>query len=142
MRLTRSTSSENDMSTTGQREARQGLRLMAPGHRVTSDSEGWPIVSGRYGRLEYDAYALTAYTDRRRLHARLLAIPGITRNQRGDTELRVVLTEQAVPAVTKLFRSRRRGRVLSTEQAKKLGATTAYRATSGPQEMSELGRPT
>jgi hypothetical protein len=118
------------MTTTEQRNARGALSHLATGYRVVPDLEEWPHVPGRYGRLEYDGQALTAYTDRPRLDARLLAIPGVTRHQRGDTELRVLLIEDALPAVASLFRSRR-PRALSSEQAQKLGAKTAYRATSG-----------
>jgi hypothetical protein len=115
--------------TTEQRAAHITLAALAKGYRVVKDLEGWPVVPGKYGRLEHDGHALTAYTDRPRLHARLLATPGVVRHQRGDTELRVVLAEGAVPAVARLFRSSRR-RTLSTTQAHNLGVNTAYRATS------------
>ncbi len=44
--------------------------------RVRLDDEGWPIIPGRYGRLEYhDAASLAVYTDRPRLVARLWGVP-------------------------------------------------------------------
>jgi hypothetical protein len=57
----------------------QVLQLLAPPYRyrVTRDAEGWPVIPGRYGRLEWhDGTALAVYTDRPRVFACLWAVPG------------------------------------------------------------------
>jgi hypothetical protein len=97
--------------TADQRIATAGLAALAPGHRILRDLEGWPVIPGRYGQIEFDGVALAAYTDRPRLHARLLAVPGVTRRQQGDYELRVAVTQAALPAVARLLKSARRRRV-------------------------------
>jgi hypothetical protein len=103
--------------------------------RVTADAEGFPIISGRYGRIEWfcdgircwscplpGQFALAVYSDRTRLFGRLLAIPGAKRHQAGDQEMRVVFPPGAVEEVARLIRARKRrvGRPLSPEAAKKL----------------------
>jgi hypothetical protein len=73
------------------------------------DAEGWPIIPGRYGRLEWhDARQLAVYTDHPRLFARLWAIPGARRWQVGDQEARGLFPVEALPAVAALVRARRR----------------------------------
>jgi hypothetical protein len=45
--------------------------------RVTKDRQGFPIIPGRYGRIEwFDGQDLAVYSDRPRLFARIWAIPG------------------------------------------------------------------
>jgi hypothetical protein len=57
--------------------------------RVFRDTEGWPVMPGKLGRLEWhDGRALAVYTDRPRLFARLWALPGVRRWQVGDQEVR------------------------------------------------------
>jgi hypothetical protein len=59
--------------------------------RIVSDPEGWPMIPGRYGRMEYTGGdTLAVFTDRPRLVARLLAVPGVRRHQTGDGEARMV----------------------------------------------------
>jgi hypothetical protein len=85
------------------------LTAAAPGYRVKVDPEGWPYIPGRYGRIEHlGAGQLAAYTDRRLIRSRLLALPGVTAHQIGDEELRALVTRQAVPAVAELLRCRKR----------------------------------
>ena len=122
-----------------QQAAADALRRLAAKYKTSTDIEGWPIVPGRLGQLEHDGFRLAVYTDRRRLHARLLAIPGVTRHQRGDDELRAWVEPDALPAVAKLIKARR-SRRLPPDTARKLGAKTAYRATSGAQNRRSLRR--
>jgi hypothetical protein len=89
--------------------AAKELSAAALGYRVIADAEGWPISPGKYGRLEHlGAGQLAAFTDRRLIRSKLLAAPGATRHQLGDTELRVLLSPPAVPAVARLLRCRRK----------------------------------
>jgi hypothetical protein len=76
--------------------------------------------------------ALAVYTDRPRLFQKLWAIPGVKRHQTGDQEMRAVFPPEALEQVAGVIRARRK-RTLSQEVAQKLGARTAYRATSGAQ---------
>lgn len=64
--------------TNEQRKATAYLLAIAGGYRVELDAEGWPMVPGRLGRIEYhDDTDLAVFTHRRRLHVRILAIPVI-----------------------------------------------------------------
>jgi hypothetical protein len=118
------------------------LRALPGGFKITHDAEGWPVIPGRLGRIEWfcdgvDCHAcplpgevtLAVYTDRRRMHRLLLALPGVRSHQRGDDELRAVFLPEALAEVARVIRARRKRR-LSPEQARILGAETAYRATS------------
>jgi hypothetical protein len=73
--------------TNEQRAATERLRALAGGYRVKQDAEGWPMIPGRLGRIEWHCDGvhchgcpmlgrpvLAVYTDRRRVHSRLLAI--------------------------------------------------------------------
>jgi hypothetical protein len=69
---------------------RQALQSLAGPfrYRVTLEAEGWPIIPGKLGRLEWhDGGALGVYTDRPRVFTRLWAIPGVRRWQVGDREV-------------------------------------------------------
>ena len=56
--------------------------------RVTKDRQGFPIIPGRYGRIEwFDGQDLAVYSDRPRLFAKIWAIPGVRRRQTGDHEM-------------------------------------------------------
>jgi hypothetical protein len=99
-------------------------------YRVTRDAEGWPVIPGKLGRLEWhDGTDLAVYTDRPRVFARLWALPGVRRWQVGDQEARGLVSQAALPAVASLILARRR-RTLSPEVARQKGARTAYRTTS------------
>jgi hypothetical protein len=53
--------------------------------RVTRDPEGWPMIPGRLGHLEWHtADTLAAYTRGAVTRRRLLAFPGGRRHQVGD----------------------------------------------------------
>ena len=127
--------------TTEQAEAFAQLRtLAAASHlRVRPDDEGWPVIPGRLGQIEYhDGRDLAVFTDRPRLHAKLWAIPGVRRHQTGDQEMRALFPPETLEQVAGVIRARRR-RTLSPESARRLGAQTAYRATSRRQDRTEAG---
>jgi hypothetical protein len=108
--------------------------LAAPGRfRVIRDAEGWPLIPGRLGSIEwYDAAELAVSTDRPRLFTRLWALPGVRPWQTGDREMRALFPPAALPAVAGVIRARRRriGRRLTPEQAARLRAGARHRAAS------------
>jgi hypothetical protein len=117
--------------TADQLTARTSLAAVAGPYRVLDDIEGWPVIPGRYGRIEHDGPRLAAYTNRPRLHALLLAVPGVVRHQRGDFELRAWITEAAVPAVARLLMARRRRTGAAVAEAMaRARAKVQYRVTS------------
>jgi hypothetical protein len=77
--------------------------------RVVADPEGWPMIPGRYGRIEYfDGQDLAVYTDRPRLFEKLWAVPGVRRWQTGDHEMRAVFPPEALEQVAGVIQARRR----------------------------------
>jgi len=127
-----------------QQAAADALRRLAAKYKTSTDIEGWPIVPGRLGQLEHDGFRLAVYTDRRRLHARLLAIPGVTRHQRGDDELRAWVDPGALPAVAKLIKARRRRTTGASPEvlgkARQKAARVLLRATSEVQNRRSVRR--
>jgi len=78
------------------------LRALAGPHRfrVMADAEGFPIIPGRYGQIEWTGGpSLAVYCERPRLFQKLWAIPGVTRHQTGDDEMRAVLPHEALEQV-------------------------------------------
>lgn len=77
--------------------------------RVLRDAEGWPVIPGRLGRIEWQSPTeLAVFTDRPSMHRRLWAIPGVRRWQVGDKEVRGLFPPEVLPAVAALIRARRR----------------------------------
>jgi hypothetical protein len=110
------------------------LRALAKTHRfrVQPDVEGFPVIPGRYGQIEwFDGQDLAVYTDRPRLFARLRAIPGVRRHQTGDAEIRAVFPPEALEQIAGVIRTRRR-RTLSSEEARRRGFKPTQKATSAP----------
>jgi hypothetical protein len=104
--------------------------------RVVADAEGWPVIPGRYGQIEwFDGQSLAVYSDHRRLFEKLWAIPGMRHHQTGDHEMRAIFPPEVLEQVAGAIKARRR-RTLSPEAASKLGSGTAYRATSAPQKAT------
>jgi len=105
--------------------------LAAPSRlRVIRDAEGWPVIPGKLGRVEWhDGAALAVYTDRPRLFARLWSVPGVRRWQVGDQEARGLFPVEALSAVAAVIRARRR-RTLSAEAARKRSGLPTVRAVS------------
>jgi hypothetical protein len=78
--------------------------------RVITDAEGYPAIPARYGRLEwFDGRDLAVYCDRPRLFAKIWAIPGISRHQTGDQEMRAVFPPEALEQVAAVIRAKRWG---------------------------------
>ena len=100
--------------------------------RIQLDVEGFPLIPGRYGQVEWlDGQYLAVYTDRPRLFARLWAIPGVRRHQTGDTEMRAVFPPEVLEQVAGIIKARRQ-RTLSPEEARRRGFKPTHRATSAP----------
>jgi hypothetical protein len=119
--------------TAEQQAAAERLRGLPGRPRVREDAEGWPVIAGRYGRVEWDTPGVLAvFTDHRRMIAKLAAVPGVGRYQTGDTEARRLLDPTAYPEVATLIRVRR---LRSAATAKHLVAH-AYRATNPTLEAS------
>src|SRR5207253_9553796 len=87
------------------------LRTVAKPYRlrVQADAEGFPIIPGRYGRIEWHCdgvnchscalpgqVALAVYTERPRLFSKIWSIPGVRRHQMGDSEMRAVVGVEAL----------------------------------------------
>jgi hypothetical protein len=110
------------------------LRALATPHRlrVQLDVEGFPVIPGRYGQVEwFDGNDLAVYTDRPRLFGRLWAIPGVRRHQTGDTEMRAVFPLEALEQVAGVIKARHR-RTLAPDEARRRGFKPTHRATSAP----------
>src|SRR5207249_520943 len=85
--------------------------------RVEADPEGFPMIPGRYGRVEwFDGHELAAYSDRPKVFAKVWAIPSVQRHQTGDQEMRAVFPVEALEQVAGVIRAKRR-RSLSSEAA-------------------------
>src|SRR5439155_23035729 len=92
-----------------QLEVAQELRSVAAGLRLQFDAEGWPVIRGRRGQIEYhDGKELAVYTDRPKLFRKLFAIPGVRRHQTGDTEMRALFPPSALSQVARVIRAKRR----------------------------------
>jgi hypothetical protein len=106
------------------------LRALAKPHRLRLrlDVEGFPVILGRYGQIEwFDGVDLAVYADRPRLFARLWAIPGVRRHQTGDAEMRAVLPPERLASVAAVIRARRR----RNQTAPRSLGNLRPRATSG-----------
>lgn len=70
-------------------------------------------LHGRYGKVylhgETGGVRLQAYTDRKLIRGRLLAIPNVVAHQVGDTEATVIFTPEDSAPVFALLRIRRKG---------------------------------
>jgi hypothetical protein len=78
--------------------------------RVRQDAEGYPIIPGRYGQIEwFDEVELAVYCDRPRLFGKLWAIPAVRRHQTGDHEMRAVFPPEALDQVVGVIRAKRWG---------------------------------
>ena len=117
-----------------QRSAVEELRGRAKPSRfrVQRDVEGFPVIPGRYGRIEwFDGKEFAVYTNRPRLFEKLRAIAGVRRHQTGDTEMRAVFAPEALARVAGVINARRK-RTLAPEEARRRGFKPTHRASSGP----------
>src|SRR5438094_6689685 len=123
----------NPKQVSQKQRALEHMRMVAKPYRfrVQLDVEGFPLIPGRYGQIEwFDSEGLAVYTNRPRLFTRLWAIPGVRRHQTGDTEIRAAFPPQVLKQVAGVIKARRR-RTLSSEEARRRGFKPAHRATSG-----------
>jgi len=110
--VARAASERRRQLTAEQRAALEQLRALAQPRRfrVQLDVEGFPIIPGRYGQVEwFDGRDLAVYATRPRLFAKLWAIPGVRRHQTGDTEMRAVFAPEALEQVAAVIRAKRWG---------------------------------
>jgi hypothetical protein len=117
--------------------------LAAPlGLRVTHDEEGFPIIPGRFGCIEWTGGSpLAVYSDRPRVFAKLFAVDGIARHQIGDTEIRLLFPPDILPRVARLIRAHRKSG-FDAATARQVGLKTAFKAPSSrnkPIRMVETG---
>jgi hypothetical protein len=111
--------------------------------RIRADPGDFPIIPGRYGQIEWFCdgvdchscplprqFTLAVYSDRPRLFQKLWAIPGVTRYQTGDQEMRAVFPPEALDQVAQVIKARRK-RALTPEEARRRGFKPTPRATSG-----------
>jgi hypothetical protein len=134
--------------TSEQKEAFSQIRSVAAPHRfrVRADGEGFPVIPGRYGRIEWadsEGKQLAVYCNRPRLFQKLWAIPGVRRHQTGDQEIRAKFPPEALEQVAQVIKASRQGGFTSAK-AKKVGARTAFKGTSRPQGArgpAGLGQP-
>jgi hypothetical protein len=120
---------------------------LGPRVRVQRDAEGCPFVQGRTGRLEWRGLGVDgtarvyAFTDRAKMIAKLLAIPGVHRHQIGDQEAVGWIAAEdraALRAVAALFHTRIRRIV--TEAMREAGRE-ASRHLRGPAPGSQSAPP-
>src|SRR2546427_1646875 len=105
------TAGVNQTQLTAQQRATEQLRALAKPYRfrVQADVEGYPIIAGRYGQIEwFDGHDLAVYTNRPRLFAKLWAIPGVRRHQTGDVEMRALFVPEALEEVARVIRARQK----------------------------------
>jgi hypothetical protein len=140
--------------TAEQAEAFAQLRTRAAASRlrVRPDDEGWPIIPGRLGQIEWycdgqDCHgcplpgeaALAVYTDRPRLFPKLWAIPGVRRWQTGDREMRAVFPPEALEQMAGVIRARRRAtRVMTPARLAGLAAAREKLRAACPSATSRL----
>jgi hypothetical protein len=78
--------------------------------RVITDTEGYPAIPGRYGRIEwFTEHDLAVYCDRPRLFAKVWAIPGVRRHQTGDHEMRAIFPPETLEQMAAVIRAKRWG---------------------------------
>jgi hypothetical protein len=124
-----------------QRAAEQLHALAKPYRfRVRLDVEGFPVIPGRYGQIEwFDGTDLAVYTARRRLFSRLWAIAGVRRHQTGDREMRAVFPPEALDRVAAAIGARRRRTQTAPRSLGNLRprATSALADATSRDELSE-----
>ena len=124
--------------------------------RVQADAEGFPIIPGRHGQIEWycdgvncsscllpGQFALAVYTDRPRLFSKIWSIPGVQRHQTGDSEMRAVFPLEALEQVATVIRARRKRSQTSPKSLQNLRPRVISRSQEPTVEQREgvgLGR--
>jgi hypothetical protein len=94
----------------------------------------------RYGFINvHGPTTLAAYTDRRRMVPKLVAVEGVTVHQRGDSEVRVILDPSRLDAIADLHHAKRRRRLSDAERARLVEMTRSFnekRPPSDPKDAS------
>lgn len=101
--------------------------------RVVTDAEGFPIIAGRHGQIEWHETGgrwLAVFSTHKRMFRRLWEIPGVRRHQTGDDEMRALFPPHALRAVAALIKARRR-RVGRSSHRKRCGDSQRH--------VSEIG---
>jgi hypothetical protein len=94
--------------TNDQQAATQTLRAQAGPYRVTLDTEGWPKITGRHGRIEHhDETTLAVCSQAMRKLSPLVAL-GARRHQIGDAEYRLLFEPGLLGKVAQAIKARRR----------------------------------
>jgi hypothetical protein len=139
--------------TSEQQRAVTQLRALAALHRfrVVVDAEGFPIIPGRFGRIEWYCdgvncwscalprqLALAVHTHHLRVFQKLWAIPGVMRRQSGDAEMRAVFAVEVLEKVAAVIRAKRWGGSGRGHPAN-FSSTPGQRATSHRSEPRSTG---
>lgn len=96
--------------------------------RVMRDTEDFPMIPGRHGRIEWTGGPLLAlYSDHPRVFAKLLAVVGIKRHQVGDTEIRLLFAPEMLGQIAGLIHAHHKPG-LSSVVARQVGLRTAFKA--------------
>jgi hypothetical protein len=96
---------------------------------VQADIEGFPVIPGRYGQIEwFDGERLAVYSNRPRLFGNLWAIPGVKRHQTGDTEMRAVFPPEALEQIGGVIRAKRTRTQTSPESLQNLRSRVTSRS--------------
>ncbi len=85
-------------------------------------------IPGRYGFVSvHSATELAAFTDRRLMVGRLIAVEGVRVHQRGDSEVRVVFAPDRLDAIAELLQARRKRHLSPENKAKAIARLETMR---------------
>lgn len=94
----------------------------------------------KYGHIYvHGSNLLGGYTDRRMMKSRLLAVPGVTPHQVGDTEASVTFPPEAFPSVADLLQARRRRQYSEATKATNVRRLAEWRATQAEANSPKHG---
>ena len=127
-----------------QQRAAEQLRALAKPYRfrVQADAEGFPIIPGRYGQIEwFDGQALAVHSDHPKLFRKLWAIANVRRHQTGDREMRAVFPPEALEQVAAVIRARRRRTQTSPRSLRNLRSTVTSQSQELPSGDRKGNRP-
>lgn len=104
-------------------------------------------IKARYGHIYVHSHdTLGGFTNRRGIISRLIALPGVTLHQRGDSECTVIFHPTYLPHVAELLKAYRRRRLSPEKQAagaerlrqwhERRAISPSPEAANGPQDAS------